>query len=316
MPVRELKASRILAVEHFDSFEEFRPSDVIGGGISIPFRPEEVSAQRAALALPATRLVMQRSFARRLTSDMGAPGAALVIPMLPDAHAEINGQQWTGSKLALFRGVVPTRALEPHANTYIMLRFQSEMQNRGWLDFQSGFELIPIGSRGMQRIQSVLNHIFVRASDCADARQFAESGEAMQESLLSALDEVLLSPRAIKPSPGSFERHRKLVNRLDDLAHDKPATPISTKSLAHSLGVSVRTLQTSVHVIHGIGLHRYVRLKRLWLARQQLSRAFSGQTVRTAALACGFWHMGEFSRLYKATFGETPSETIRRSQLW
>jgi AraC-like DNA-binding protein len=315
VPVRDLKPSRVLAVERFASFEEFRPNNVIGDGTSIPLRPEDFSATRAALVLPASRLVMQRSFARRLECDMGAPGAALVIPMLPEAYAEINGRHWTGSMLALFRGVVPTRTLEPRANTYVMLRFQSEVQNRGWLDLQDGFELLPISSVGMRRVQSVLNNIFVWASDCADARQFAQSAEAMQESLLSALDDVLLSPEGTKPSPASFERHRKLVARLDDLVHDNPATPLSTTSLARSLDVSVRSLQTSVQVVHGMGLHRYARLKRLWLARQQLSRGLSGQSVRAVALAYGFWHMGEFSNLYKTTFGENPSETLHRCEV-
>jgi AraC family ethanolamine operon transcriptional activator len=316
MPVRNLRKSRVLAIERFASFEEFRPTDIIGGGTSTPLRPRDFSLTRATLALPASRLVVQRSFARRLEADLGAPGAALIIPMSSDTFAEINGRQITASTVALIRGEVPARAFEPHdANIYALLRFQSEMQNRGWVDLQEGFELFSIGSDKMRRVQFVLNGIFVHASGCTDARQFAESGEAMEEKLLSALDDVLVSPEATKPSPGSFERHRKLVMRIDDLAHEEPATPLSTKELARSLGASVRTLHTAVQAVHGMGLHRYVRLKRLWLVRHQLSRGLPGQSVRAAALAYGFWHMGEFAQLYKATFGESPSETLRRGQV-
>jgi len=78
-----------------------------------------------------------------------------------------------------------------------MLRFQSEIQTRGWADFQKGFELFSGGSDAMRRIQFVLNGIFVHASNCTDARQLFEAGEAMQENLLSALDAVLISPEAI-----------------------------------------------------------------------------------------------------------------------
>jgi AraC family ethanolamine operon transcriptional activator len=312
MPVRNLRKSRVLALERFASFEEFRPSDVIGGGTSIPLHRKDFSATRATLALPASRLVLQRSFARRLEADMGAPGAALIVPMSSDAFAEINGRQITASTVALFREAVPARTLEPHANIYVMLRFQSEMQNRGWVDFQKGFELFSISSDEMRRIQFVLNGIFIHASDCTDARQFSVSGEAMQENLLSALDDVLISAEAIRPNPGSFERHRKLVARIDDLAHENPGTPLSTESLARSLGVSVRTLQTAVQAVHGMALHRYVRLKRLWLVRYQLNRGLPGQSVKAAALAYGFWHMGEFSRLYQTIFGERPSETLKR----
>lgn len=314
MLIRELKSSRVLAVEQFDSFDEFRPNDVIGGGTSIPLHPKEFFAARASLALPASRLVMQQSFARRLESDMGAPGAALIIPMSSDASAEMNGRTVNASTLLLFRGVVPTRSLEPHPNTYVMIRFQSEMQNRGWADYQKGFELFPTGADARWRIQYVLNSMFAQAAACTDTRQFVTAGDAMQESLLAALDHVLVSPEAIRPSPGSFERHRRLVAQIDDLAYENPATPFSTSSLARSLGVPVRTLQTAVQVVHGMGLHRYVRLKRLWFARNQLSRGLPGQSVKAAALACGFWHMGEFSQLYRATFGESPSETLSRNQ--
>ena len=38
-------------------------------------------------------------------------------------------------------------------------------------------------------------------------------------------------------------------------------------------------------------------------------RAFGAQK-KAAALANGFWHMGEFSKVYKTMFGEMPSETL------
>jgi AraC family ethanolamine operon transcriptional activator len=56
-------------------------------------------------------------------------------------------------------------------------------------------------------------------------------------------------------------------------------------------------------------------LKRLWSTRVQLMAGSSGLTVKAAALANGFWHMGEFSNVYKATFGEMPSETLARSRI-
>lgn len=315
MPVRELKQSPVLAVEHFGSFEAFRPNDVIGGGRSIPLHPGNFAATRAALALPGSRLVMQRSFARRLEADMGAPGTALIVPMSFDTHAEINGRPITGSTVALIRGAVPTRTLEPQANTCVMLRFHSDMQNRGWVDLESGFELFPAGSDAMNRIQTVLQNVFVQASTCVDVRQFAMSGEAMQESLLLALDDLLLSPKVLKPSPRSFESYRKLVEQIDELTRQHSGGMRSASGIAQNLGVSVRTLQTAVNVVHGTGLQRYVRQKRLWSVRHQLGRGLPGQTVKATALAHGFWHMGEFSNLYKATYGEKPSETLQRASL-
>jgi hypothetical protein len=39
-----------------------------------------------------------------------------------------------------------------------------------------------------------------------------------------------------------------------------------------------------------------------------------GLTVATCARAQGFHHMGEFAALYRATFNETPSETLARGR--
>ena len=48
-------------------------------------------------------------------------------------------------------------------------------------------------------------------------------------------------------------------------------------------------------------------------AREALLAADPGSTTVThEALEWGFWHFGDFSRAYKACFGEAPSETLRR----
>src|SRR5579883_2258531 len=61
-----------------------------------------------------------------------------------------------------------------------------------------------------------------------------------------------------------------------------------------------------------MSLHRYLRLRRLWLVRQQL-RAGT-QSVKATALAFGFWHFGDFAQSYRSLFGETPSETLARAR--
>jgi AraC family ethanolamine operon transcriptional activator len=61
-----------------------------------------------------------------------------------------------------------------------------------------------------------------------------------------------------------------------------------------------------------MSLHRYLRLRRLWLVRQRLLAG--ANSVKATALAMGFWHLGDFSRSYRFTFGETPSETLARTK--
>jgi len=61
-------------------------------------------------------------------------------------------------------------------------------------------------------------------------------------------------------------------------------------------------------------LHRYLRLKQIWSARAQLVKGSDAITVTSCARANGFHHMGEFARLYRATFHETASRTLARAR--
>ena len=57
----------------------------------------------------------------------------------------------------------------------------------------------------------------------------------------------------------------------------------------------------------------YLTRLRLHRVRQELRTATYGSTtVSIAALKWGFWHFGEFSRAYKACFGDLPSDTLKR----
>ena len=51
-------------------------------------------------------------------------------------------------------------------------------------------------------------------------------------------------------------------------------------------------------------------LRRLWSVRQQLLRDTSSQSIKAVALVNGFWHMGEFTALYREMFGEAPHQTL------
>src|SRR5512139_741229 len=146
MPVRWLKPSRILSIEHFTDFDEFRPNDVLGGGTSIPLQPREFSACRAILPLQDGLLVLQRSFARQLEADMGTErGVGLFIPIA--FHGTSNGRDVDNWTIGLMRGRTPVKAIEQHPNTYLMLRFNSDMRHRGWPDGDNGLDHVRLQQR-------------------------------------------------------------------------------------------------------------------------------------------------------------------------
>ncbi|OAF20024.1 AraC family transcriptional regulator [Bradyrhizobium neotropicale] len=312
MPVRWLKPSRILSIERYTDFDAFKPSQVLGG-TSTPLAPREFSLSRAILRLQDGLFVLQRTFARRLEANMGTDhGIGLAIPIA--CHSIANGREIDNSTVLVVRGKVPATVIEHHPNTYLMLRFNSDMHQRGWADFETGLAFVRLHDAPMQRLRAAILDMFCLASASTDPRQFEALNRPIQESLVGSLDEALLPADALALRRGSFDKHRELVARLDEVAALSGTTSLYSDDLATAFGVSVRTLQNAAQAVHGMSLHHYLRLKRLWSTRMQLMAGSPGMTVKAAALANGFSHMGEFSKSYKATFGETPSETLARNR--
>ena len=309
MPVRRLKPSRVLGVERFSDFGEFRANEVLGLGTSTPLRPREFSLSRAILPHRDGLFVLQRSFARRYEAEIGTDnGVGLVVPLT--FHSIANGREVDSSTIAVMRGKTPVRAIEHHPNTYLMLRFNSDMRHRGWADFDTSLAYVRAQDDPMTRLRAAILEMFSLASACNEPGEFEALHRPIQETLLAGLDATLSPAGARAARPGSYDRHRKLVAHLDEVVALFGFKPLYSDDLAAALGVSVRTLQVATHAVHGVSLHRYLRLKRLWSVRVQLMTGGDGLTVKAAALGNGFWHMGDFSKSYRLAFGETPSETL------
>lgn len=313
MPLDRLKPSRVLGIERFSDFGEFRANEVLGGGTSTPLRPREFSLSRAILPLRDGLFVLQRAFARRLEVDVGTDrGIGLVVPF--SFHSVSNGRELDNSVVGVVRGKVPVESVERQPNTYLMLRFNSDMRHRGWADYDAGLGLYRTQDDRLARLRATILEMFSLASECSDPRQFEALNRPIQETLIAGLDATLVPADALTARRGSYDKHRKLIAHLDEVAAQFGSEPLYSDDLAAALGISVRTLQVATHTVHGVSLHNYLRLKRLWSVRVQLMSGGNGMTVKAAALANGFWHMGEFARGYRMTFGETPSETLARSR--
>jgi AraC-like DNA-binding protein/tetratricopeptide (TPR) repeat protein len=90
----------------------------------------------------------------------------------------------------------------------------------------------------------------------------------------------------------------------------------SVRDLATIAGVSPRTLQRQFSVFVSKTPGATLRDIRFDHARRDLLRGLSGTKVGDVALHCGFTHLGRFSTDYRRRFGETPSQTLRRQDLF
>lgn len=92
-------------------------------------------------------------------------------------------------------------------------------------------------------------------------------------------------------------------------------TDIGPMAVAQAAGCSLRNLQLLFRKEHGRTLTAFIRDLRLRSARELLLKGTGEASVTTVALECGFSHLSDFARHYRAAFGEAPSQTARNARL-
>jgi AraC family transcriptional regulator, ethanolamine operon transcriptional activator len=115
--------------------------------------------------------------------------------------------------------------------------------------------------------------------------------------------------------PRSTQARRRIVIRAHEYLRTHIDRPIYSEELCNVLGASASALADAFQASFGISPHRFLKLRRLTMARAAL-RPYEGRMplVKSVALAHGFWHFGQFSQDYRETFGEMPSETLVRTR--
>ena len=102
------------------------------------------------------------------------------------------------------------------------------------------------------------------------------------------------------------------VRTMEEVLAAHPGCPMHVPELCMAVGVPERTLRACCEEFLGMGPQRYLRLRRMKMARGELRRADPATTsVATIARQCGFANLGRFAVTYRTWFGETPSTTLR-----
>jgi AraC-like DNA-binding protein len=112
-------------------------------------------------------------------------------------------------------------------------------------------------------------------------------------------------------TPTASISHRA-VGQAVELIDSAPDYPHTVSSIARTIGVSTRALQTAFrrHLDTSPGL--YLTEARLRRARRELTMAdpSDGTTVADVAMRWGFSNPGRFAGYYRRRFGESPSTTL------
>jgi transcriptional regulator GlxA family with amidase domain len=109
-------------------------------------------------------------------------------------------------------------------------------------------------------------------------------------------------------------RRQAIIKKFEEFLEKHPNRPLYLPEICSSIGVCERTLRAACEKDLGTGPIRYLTLRRMHRVRHSLLDAHVKKTSVTRILTDhGFLEFGRFSVAYRALFGESPSETLRRS---
>ena len=267
------------------------------------------SASRAILALPGATVVLLHSFPRIVDAVCSQANPVIMLPAAPVNGAIINGIPVTNNSIGFGRGNSGYSLFEKAPNWYFWMVFDQSVDERGWPDVMDSLALFKASPQLTRPLRSTLANIFTSVSGYRGDALTTIALEALEGSLLSALDQVFTgNVRLVDQRPSGL--HLRLIHQIDSRLASNPSETIYSKALARELGVSVRSLHSATMSIRGMSLHRYLKVRRLWLVRLRLLSAEPGAKIKSFALAHGFWHLGDFSKDYQKFFGELPSQTL------
>jgi transcriptional regulator GlxA family with amidase domain len=123
-----------------------------------------------------------------------------------------------------------------------------------------------------------------------------------------------ISPHDSRLPIGSAAARPEVARRLDDALRSRDESTLRVDDLASAVGVSARTVYRMFSRYRGVPPISYLRVVRLEHVRNRLLAAAPGDTVTSVALDYGFEHLGRFAEAYRRSFGERPSETLRRTR--
>jgi AraC-like DNA-binding protein len=104
--------------------------------------------------------------------------------------------------------------------------------------------------------------------------------------------------------------------RFEDALAASDGRQPSAPELSAAIGVPERTLRQCCTELIGLSPSRYIRLRRLNMVRAALRRADpTTASVAEIAQRYQFSELGRFAVAYRATFGESPSATLRSAAI-
>jgi AraC family transcriptional regulator, ethanolamine operon transcriptional activator len=208
---------------------------------------------------------------------------------------------------------IPHHIFQPSELTIAAILFPDEDDDRGWPERDQASRADQIRPAPFEQLRLIIDDVVDLAS--RSPLQFSRQnlGSALQENLLAMVDHAFLTTPGEVPAALAIRKYVRICRLVDEFIHNSTVEIPSNADIAAAAGVTIRTLHNAMTAVKGMSLQKFVMLNRLWAVRAALVRASPEDLIKTIALDHGFWHLGRFSRTYRAFFGESPSDAARRA---
>jgi AraC family ethanolamine operon transcriptional activator len=294
----------------FTDIDAFRSSV---RNLNVDFTPlaRTISAEQIILNLPGCDVNYIKSFPRILDAQLDPNCTLIGFTMDEGVPIRFNGAEEDGAVIVIGSGGAVCTQVERAPRQYASIVFAPEVEGRGWPRSGTAFKVVSTSGAALRALRELILQVTSLSFEFVDPLEVAAVSAAIRESLLAAVDNAIAHGVNV-PLAADATRQFKVFRDVEAALSGDIGHAFYSGELAKQVGVSVRTMHDAVKRYRGMSLHRYLRLRRLWLVRKRLIAG--SQSVKACALAFGFWHLGDFSRNYRSQFGETPSETLARSR--
>jgi AraC family ethanolamine operon transcriptional activator len=296
----------------FTDIDQFRSSV---RNLEVDFTPlvRSIAAEQTVLDLPGLSINFTKSFPRIIDGGLAPNSTCIGFTMDDGVPIRFNGVERDQSVITIGSNGAAYSSVELVERQYASIIFTPAVEDRGWPQAASHFRVFETTAAGQYRLREVVREVLSRASSFANDADPIAVSSAIRESVLAAVDTVFADIVPTRwASHANSNRQFQTVRDVEAVLSGHMGDPVYSDELARQVGVSVRSMHDAVLHYRGMSLHRYLRLRRLWLVRKQL--LLGTHSVKASALAYGFWHLGDFSASYRLQFGETPSETVAKSR--
>jgi transcriptional regulator GlxA family with amidase domain len=111
----------------------------------------------------------------------------------------------------------------------------------------------------------------------------------------------------------TMNAYQTIVDKVETVGRLHVDEALHIEFLCKHCRVTERTLRAAFKTVYATTPYHHLHTLRLHEARLALLNPHPGATVTSVAMQFGFLELGRFSVEYRRTFGERPSDTLRRS---